>query len=526
MTKIWRMSAVLIVLLGLMGLIGRISLAPHGPGTEAPRTDDGKNRLDRLTVAFSLRPSLSFKNGETIEDNVHTRWVRERLGIDLQYDWTAPDSTFSTKLKLQLLNKRELPDTIPVRTDVVHQLIDSGQFREVDDLFERYASPVWKDAMNENPSVWYPYERDGKHYAIPILDYDYNSDPMMWIREDWLENVGLEAPSTLAELEKVLEAFSRQDPDGNGKDDTYGLAVSLGSAISTWMADISWVFGMYGCLPEQWNFYDAPDRLEFGSVRPEAKLGLAKLREWRTAGYFPDEALWQDEETATGWFTRGKAGIVVGPHWMRFWPLNGLTDKNPAARVIAVPLPKGPGGLSYHRASSPRNGAIVINKNNPNPQTFFRYMNLLYDTQGRGEGEFAFGMARDYDYTIVDGVPSAEHGLIPGGYVDVSGYTLTYDGARIPSHWIFKVADSEKAVLAKSFSSRLPNEFQGPPTSTMLKKGDQLLETEHETFLQIIYGKKDIAYFDDYVANWRANGGAAITHEVNDWYRSILKKSQ
>ncbi|GAA0137445.1 extracellular solute-binding protein [Paenibacillus sp. YSY-4.3] len=520
MKKIWFVPAILIL------MIAMYELYQHSQWTQSNEPSGSQNQPEALTTVFSLRPSLSFKNGENIEDNIHTRSVREKLGIDLQYLWTTPDRTFSTKLKLHLLNKQKMPDIIPVRTDVIHQMIDSGQFMAVDELFEQYASPVWKEAMNENPSVWYPYERNGEHYAIPILDYDYNSDPMMWIRVDWLETVGLSPPATLSELEEVLEAFTRQDPDGNGKDDTFGLAVSLGNAISTWMADISWVFGMYGCLPEQWNFCETQNQLEFGSIQDSTKQGLIKLREWREAGYFPNEALWQDEESAARLFSQEKAGIVIGPHWMRFWPLNVLTEKNPQAKFIAIPLPKGPDGISYHRASQPRNGAVLINKNIRNPQTFFRYMNYLYETQGLGEGEFAYGMANDYDYTKVNGKYSMDRNLIPGGYVDVTAYTLTYDGARIPSHWTRMVSGTEKPVLAQLFSSRLPNEYQGPPTPTMQEKGDQLQQTQHETFLQIIYGKKNIDYFDDFVANWNANGGEQITREVNEWYQSVHGISQ
>ncbi|MDQ0116612.1 extracellular solute-binding protein [Paenibacillus harenae] len=521
MKKKWFVPAALLIVMTAM-----YGLYQMGDWTQSHDSPSPRKEPETLTTVFSLRPSLSFKNGESIEDNVHTRSVQEKLGIDIQYVWTAPDSTFSTKLKLQLLNKREMPDIIPVRTDVIHQLIDSGQFMAVDDLFEQYASPVWKKAMNENSSVWYPYERNGKHYAIPILDYNYNSDPMMWIREDWLEKVGLSPPTTLQELEKVLDAFTRNDPDGNGKNDTYGLAVSLGNTISTWMADISWVFGMYGCLPEQWNFCGNPHQLEFGSIHHSAKQGLIKLREWRAAGYFPDEALWQDEESAARLFSQGKAGIVVGPHWMKFWPLNALSEKNPETKFIAIPLPEGPDGSSYHRASQPRNGAILINKKIKNPQTFFRYMNDLYETQGLGEGEFAFGMARGYDFTTVNGEPSSDRSLIPGGYVDVTAYTLTYDGARIPSHWTKMIDETEKTVLTRLHASRLPNEFQGPPTPTMLEKGDQLLQTEHEAFVQIIYGKKDIDFFDEFVANWRANGGDQITKEVNAWYHSVHEISK
>jgi putative aldouronate transport system substrate-binding protein len=479
-----------------------------------------------LSTVFSLSPSLQFKNGENIEDNVHIRWVREHLGIDIRYLWTAPESTFTTKLKLHLLNNKQMPDIVPVRTEIVHDLIDSGQFMAVDELFDQYASPVWKAAMQEDPSVWYPYIRNGKRYAIPILDYNYNSDTIMWIREDWLQHVGLAIPRTLPEIESVLEAFTNRDPDQNGINDTYGLAVSLQHSFNTWMSDISWVFGMYGVLPSQWNTTEG-DYLSYGSIQAKAKQGLETIRKWKSAGYIADEAMWQDEEMAANLFSQGKAGIIVGPHWMRYWPLDRLKTSNPDARIIAIPLPTGPAPISYYRANPPSNGAILINKNMANPKLLFTYMNFLFDNQGTGKGNYAYGLADGYDYAVVNGKPTADRSLIPGGYVHVSAYTLTYDGARIPSEWGKKmVGDEEKQALLSQLARRMPTAFRGPPTPTMKEKWEQLLQLEHETFLQIVYGKKDISFFDEFVKRWLANGGMQIEKEVNEWYNSTVPISK
>lgn len=489
-------------------------------------------KLDKLTTVFSLRPSLSFKNGETIEDNVHTRFVRDHLGVDIRYLWTAPDSTFTTKLKLQLINNRELPDIITVRTSIVQELIDSGRFMPVDEVFEQYASPVWKSAMAEDPAVWSPYARNGKHYAIPILDYDYNSDPMMWIRTDWLDKLGLPVPTNLEQLETVLDAFTYKDPDGNGKNDTYGIAVSLQRQVNTWMADISWVFGMYGILPGQWNLAASgtPGSLQthkpyvYGSIQEQTRQGLEKIKQWKEAGYFSDEAIWQDEETAARLFAQGKAGVVVGPSWMRYWPLGDMSTAGEADRFKAIPLPAGPGGTTLHWSTHPSNGAILINKDMKNTEPFFRYINYLYENQGQGKDNYAFGMAKDYDYTEIDGKPTTDRSLIPGGYVDVSGYTLIYDGARIPSNWARMVNELEKPILIEQAPNRLLNGYQGPPTATMKERWDQLVQTEHEAFVQIIFGKKDMSYFDTFVAGWRQNGGDRIGEEINAWFEDEAAK--
>lgn len=53
----------------------------------------------------------------------------------------------------------------------------------------------------------------------------------MWIRQDWLDNLGLEVPRTWDELAAVAEAFVTQDPDGNGEDDTIGILLDLAIPI-------------------------------------------------------------------------------------------------------------------------------------------------------------------------------------------------------------------------------------------------------------------------------------------------------
>ena len=46
----------------------------------------------------------------------------------------------------------------------------------------------------------------------------------LYIRQDWLTRLGLKTPATWEEVAQVAEAFTRKDPDGNGKNDTFGLA--------------------------------------------------------------------------------------------------------------------------------------------------------------------------------------------------------------------------------------------------------------------------------------------------------------
>ncbi|GIP16121.1 lipoprotein LipO [Paenibacillus montaniterrae] len=517
-------------------------------GAEAVLQDGKYDPPVTITYLRPWGPDVKFKSGEDQDNNVHAAWAKEKLGIELKNQWVSPstNNAFETKLRLSLASNSEMPDIISYRGDfnIVRELIESGKFLDAGELFDKYASDVWKAAMNEDPSVWYPYMEDGKRIGIPILDYAYNGDPVMWIREDWMQKFGFDAPETLDELEEIMEAFTNQDPDGNGKKDTYGLSIGFKNWINTWMSDAGWVFGAFGTMPNQWNLTE-DGTLEYGSVSEGSKQALAKLQSWMSKGYLSEEAGLYDETKAAEEFTAGKAGIVVGPHWMPSWPLEDVKKNNADAQYKAYPIPAGPDGKVGRHGTANSNGVVLINKDMKNPEAFFKYQNYLFDHFANPEAgsEFEFGLAEGYDWVMVDGQPTTD-AAHTGGFAPEK-YTITFDGARIPSlnmSTLAKLASGEEATtpFEKKLKSSVPQSmleaaeivmaqkdsvyqqmFTGAPTATMQMNNDILGKMEKDTFSQIIYGKAPLDSFDTFVEKWKSSGGDQITKEVNEWYQSV-----
>lgn len=522
--------------------------SPSTPSAALEMKDGKYDPPVSITYLRPWGPDVKFKSGEDQDNNIHTKWAKDKLGIELKNQWVSPstNNAFETKLRLSLASNAEMPDIISYRGEfnLVRELIETGKFVDAGELFDQYASDTWKAAVNEDPSVWYPYMQDGKRIGIPILDYAYNGDPVMWIREDWMKKFNLKAPETLSDLEVIMETFTNQDPDGNGKKDTYGLTIGFKNWLNTWMSDAGWIFGAYGTMPNQWNL-NADGKLEYGSVTPGAKQALATLQNWMSKGYIPEEAGVYDETKAAEEFTAGKAGIVVGPHWMPSWPLEDVKKNNPGAEYKAYPIPAGPEGKAGRHGTSNGNGVILINKDMKNPETFFTYQNYLFDHYANPkEGdEFEHGFAEGYDWAMVDGKPSTD-ASVTDGYAPEK-YTLTFDGARIPNlsmTTLAKLASGEEATtpFEKKIQSGVPEPmlaaakivldqkdivynqmFTGAPTMTMQMNNDILSKMEKDMFSQIVYGKASIDAFDGFVEKWKSSGGDQITQEVNEWYQSV-----
>ncbi|MGO4539865.1 extracellular solute-binding protein [Paenibacillus sp. 2TAB19] len=513
-----------------------------------------------LSTVWGLNQNGSvFKEGESIEDNVHTRLIKERLGIDIKYDWvvTNTNDAYKTKLRLMLSSGEKMPDVVVYRGDLetVNMLIDSNQFMPVGDLVDKYANETYKAGLELDPTIWLPISRDGEKMALPILDYAYNGDHVMWVRQDWLDKLGLKAPTTIAELETVMDAFTNQDPDGDGQKNTIGLATGFKNGFANWMTDIGFVFGAYGSVPGQWNL-TADGTLEHGSVNPATKNALSKLNEWMNKGYISKDSALFDETKGSELFTKGEAGIIFGPNWLPAWPFPDLKNNVPGASYKAYGVPAGPDGtIGSQGGNPPANGYIFINKDSKNPEAILHYYNWFFDNLANPQpgSEFEKGFAEGYDYaTLPDGSITADIAKYPDlfpGLKDQTApplyYTLTYEGARIPTLYAdthVKLAGGAEPVTPyekQEFNTRLKentdamkvvmdqvsirkkNYYMGPLTETMQSKNELLNKLLNETYSKIIYGQQPIDSFDEMVENWKKSGGEQITKEVNDWYNSV-----
>ncbi|NMO95068.1 extracellular solute-binding protein [Paenibacillus lemnae] len=543
-------------------LAGSLTACSGGSEAEQPQTPSAEPKSENvykekydpevtISTVWGIDPTLQYKNGETIENNVATKWAKEKMGINIKTLWSITDTNgaFGTKLRLSMSSGQDMPDIVTLGNEnnqLAQDLIDSGMFADAGALFDQYASDNWKKAMDLDPGVWNQYTRDGKRMGIPVLDYAYNHDYVLWIRQDWLDKLGMSAPKTMDDLEKVMDAFRNQNPSGLAPDKVTPLSIGFKTSMNTWMADPSWIFGAYGTLPQQWN-EGADGSLEYGSVNPAMKEGLLKLKEWLEKGYIPKEAaLWDENKTAEP-AVAGTAGIIPGPYWMSGWPLSDTVKNDPDAVWKPIPIPVGPDGTAMRHGTHYTNGVTLINKDMEHPEAFFTYQNYLFDNYASaGPGsEFENGLFEGYDYQLDENGKMIPNDEIDGGFVNALRYLLVRDGARIPDAQmkaLMKLADgaepesrlekevavnygkdtpeAAKVLLSQEEISK-KNLFTGPTTETMKSKWDYLTKIENQIMNEIIYGKQPVDAFDTFVQTWTAGGGEQITKEVNEWYQSV-----
>lgn len=541
-------AAALAVLLAAGALLSACGTdkPPADPAPEAKAGGGMQNgKFDppvTITTAFIVGSNVKFKEGETIENNVHTKYVLEQMGIQMKTLWTVGKAdAYETKVRLALTSGEPLPDVITLsNANLIDELIDAGKVMDIKEAFEKYASPLMKERYAEYPDIFNPVKRGDKVYGLP--KGASNDSPVMWIRQDWLDKLGLKPPTTMDELDVVLDAFVNRDPDGNGKKDTYGITFALKDDIVNTRGDTSFIFGAFGnAIPTYWT-RDPNGGLLYGSIQPSVKAGLGKMAEWFGKGYMDPEVAVYDGAKVEEVYGHGKIGIFPAAGTMANTVIKTSMEKIPGAVYKPYHFPTGPNGQRASAGGRDSGPIVLLSKDFKHPDAFFHLYSQIFNfgVTTNPNDHFYYRGHEGYDYKMVDGKPEYDrsaNAIVTRPYVITGQYPEFYNelptmkkllegkpwsepldytfGSLPKERWMAGIIENEAEEYA------VANMFRTVPTATMKSKGELLNKMEKETFIKIIYGKEPVDAFDKFVNDWQAGGGNDIINEVNEWYRSI-----
>jgi multiple sugar transport system substrate-binding protein len=256
---------------------------------------------------------------------------------------TAIFDDFETKLS-QRAAQKDLPDLVLNDSSQLGTMQTQGIVREVDLGAIKGSDQLLESALAVGKGG------DGKTYGVP---YSAQASALL-IRKDWRQKTGLPVPQTWDDLTALAKAFTTQDPDGNGKADTYGLAVPG----STKRGYASWYFSNFlWAAGGDFIVKTSDGKYKPAMATPESVAATKWFRDLACSSkVIQPGAATMDTPPTNETFEAGKTGMyVVGPYLLpRFDSALGK-DK-----YEVVPVPKGPkdatvlaeGGSVYLMAGS------------------------------------------------------------------------------------------------------------------------------------------------------------------------------
>ena len=195
---------------------------------------------------------------------------------------------------------------------------DVFRVSNVNNLKSYYESDVLLDLtpyLDQMPNLkalftdleWGRVSFNGGIYAIPRLgEKNYNC---WYIRQDWLDKLGMEAPETFEDLLKVAVAMNEADFDGNGKADTYAVSGTYDSKYNRSAFD--GFYTAYG-VSNPADILIRDGKAVMSCTLPEYKLALETIRSFVEAGVVDPEILSNTNSTMIEKMATGKVGIAYG----------------------------------------------------------------------------------------------------------------------------------------------------------------------------------------------------------------------
>ncbi|WP_409344975.1 extracellular solute-binding protein [Paenibacillus sp. MBLB4367] len=289
-------------------------------GAASPSASTGPKK--EISISMFDRGTVATEEG-TYESNRWTKWINEKAPVNVKW---VPVARNQAQPKLNaLIASGEAPDLIwEYDRNYISQLANQGAIQPIGDYINKY-STTYKSYLEKHPELKPYLNFNGQVYAISFAR-ETVANHGMWIRKDWLDKLGLKAPTTVEELIEVARKFKDGDPDGNGKADTVPIALST-SASTIYRS-------LFFTSENQWYVEDG--KLKFGRTLDRFADSLAFQKQLFDEGLIDKEYITDTNfQRSTQLLTTGKAGIYFG-NWDMETQYRELIKNDPKAQMAPL----------------------------------------------------------------------------------------------------------------------------------------------------------------------------------------------
>lgn len=498
--------------------------------TDADQDDTGAVTIHTVTSEYS---SAKYPKGDDITNNVWTRRYKEKLNINVKTDWVSDE--YETKLNLAI-SSNELPDVFRVNPSQLRQLVEADMVMDLTEAFEQHASERLKSYMKADADSYESGKKDGKLYGIPQMHWGLIDQPdFIWIRNDWKEELGLQDPKSVDDIENIALKFME-------KHGGYGIAVDQSLDYLNLLA-IAW-----NAHPDMW-MDDGSGKLTYGSIQPEMKAALAKWADWYKRGIIDPEFAIKDFNAMNADIVAGKVGVQPYYQWWSYNPgVDTVANLGKDAIFYPYLIPTVDGKEAKQSIFFANNNYIVMKKDAANPQAVIEILNdyaYIVDEGNGKESPETLSALLDNDIAHVVGAfrvlnPNSDYeqyeavskaletedtsGLTTSGMWQKYNNSVEFKKNATPGSvgdYLQQGAPKNAYGLAKKVldsENYIKTALWGVSPEALSSYGTTLDDILTEGFTKIIMGSESIDYFDVVVQNWRAAGGDTAIEAVNEAY--------
>lgn len=492
-----------IVTLGLLMLV--VSACSSTSSTNKGAEDNGKTAASASPSAPKERVTLSIaRSGEApailTEENPAIKYLQDKIGANFKFEIYS-SNLYSEKIRVKLAGG-DIPDAFVWNLGLdglVMSLIQAGKIVPLDKYIAQYPGLKSLDKYNR---VRY----DGKVWAVTTAINPASSSDIPVIRQDWLDNLKLQAPKTTDDLLKVATAFAKDDPDKNGKNDTFGIAIANGFLEPGLEGTngIAQAFGIDNAYMKQADGKYVPQIAD-----PRFKEFLDWMQKAYKAGAIDPDFVTTDGASSLSKVTsQGTLGITFNYSGAinALEDPNGLKKKDPNVKLVPLEAITGPRGDRGAKARVSLAGIYVSKTAADNPEKIKKIMEWLeWGTTPEGTTYTNFGVegadySKDASGTIVANKEAFNKDK-PGGFMYTRPLQPTAE-VSVSKQTSKETQElvSKAAVINEPFLKYTTTSEAYSPTQTKYRSEIQSFIIENVT--KAIVGKTTLDQWDQVIKDW------------------------
>jgi putative aldouronate transport system substrate-binding protein len=459
----------------------------------------------RLSIATSVVsgvdiPPINNEVQKAIEAYTNTK-------LDIQW---LPSLAYNDKINYMIATQN-MPKLMVVQYNPkTVEAIHSGLFWELGPFLDQFNN------LMAYPGYYRNIEVSNKIYGIPRFR-DIGRTAFLY-RKDWFDKLELKQPTSLDEWYEVMKALRYDDPDGNGKMDTYGMI--LGKDYNIWKGvDIPLTTQLAVSIGGA-NFWKVDQGKFIPEFETEQYMDVIKL----LRRLYEEDLINRDfaihDEVNRDFSEKGISGMTIAVplsaknyhELIRRRFLNAEIDVLPMRGPYGIRLPSGTGN----------NGFFVIPKESvptvDEVHQVLAFLDQMMDApmstlqlrgiRGKHYIELSDGKTQFIDFLRFQ----QEVKPYRDSFLNIEGY-------NVPPQKDTPLGERGRMISRQSEAYTVPNPALTLHSATFREKGEELMSMISNAQTRYIMGKISDEEWEQEVKRWRQSGGDQMINEYEEAYR-------
>lgn len=351
-------------------------------------------KLDVGVCQFELEAGV--KVGTTPENQTFNKIAKEVLNIELNYVVVGNSTTYDQKLGMYLAAKGKLPDMFYTTNSAFYtELLEDDMLADLSDSFWYLNDDLQENYLTYFKELLPTTMVDSKLYSFPTITNTYTSAQRLYVRQDWLDIVGMKAPTTIDEFVAVGQAFVDHKDEisaATGVPANRIIPFTMNKEL-TWSGSYS-VEGFLNCFGTSVDaYFEGEDgELYYSNTSSEMKNALTTLKDMYSKGILDKEFLSKSAEQIQANIKAGYVGMAFGEWWMAKDVLDECISNKEGSNWTWCNIPGADGIDAKPIVSSVGVGGYnLVSKDCKHPEAAAKLINLFYDIYYSDDAQEKYG---------------------------------------------------------------------------------------------------------------------------------------